>query len=961
MFFLAPDDPTRRARGRDAGWACGSCRCGGRRWVCARAERRPAGVAARAWCASRPTSRRWSERLASPGRAAAPPARSSRPRSRRSSPRTAGSARTTAPRSLFDPWRPQLAPLSVVRAGARRRRGTTARGRGGSTSGWRSGRRSSPRSAFSASRADAAGAAAAHPRGIRRALRGLSQSRQRARARAGSSSPPISSPSGSPTTSRPRAAAGGRDARSVGRGGRERGRGRGREPHRRVRRGLLQPADLAQRRARRRSRSGSRTRSWPAARSRGRPASIAHLVRGFGDDGMWYEGENYHLFALRGQLLAMGWARQAGVDMLADPSAGRAARGGAAGAGADRAARLHLPRPQGLAVRRVAGAADVPRAVGGRRSRGWATAISICGTGFARSTPRPRRRPSASTPTSTRPAPSRRAVRARAPTSPGGPCSRWRRRCPRARATWRPGNTLLESQGLAILRRGDRYASLECGAYGGGHGHPDRLHLTLHANGRHWLPDPGTGSYVARDLFWYRSTLAHNAPRLDGASQPPRDAECAAFGESGDWAWARGRCGEFTRTVVAGPRYLLDVLELSAPEEHLVELPWHPNATVGLEPPGRWEPEQAGAGEFVSATRALRARRCGRRSRAPRQRRDGATLLAPSRPRCRAAPRGRRRGCPAAGDAGDVLRAARAGLRTAAGVCGRGVGSPPPVVRGWRASGDVIEVETASGIDRHVNTSDGWDVTAEGARSRSAVCAANGAEAPPGRSSTTPGRTPDDRHGARACWIRRRWTARSTASTSRRRWSWTTRTSTGGARSRTPAPRSSPPPRRCTGTSDALYVAWTSASPSCRFRSAAAPPLRLDNEPDDIHADGIQVYLRPGARPSGLRVPRRALGRGRQHPGAARRAAPPAMPAMVRGAWQPTEQRLLADPVADRPAGVEPRGRSDADRLRPPGQSHRGRAASGDRGSWCGAAAAAGSTSAATGRIPRRFGVLELR
>jgi hypothetical protein len=30
------------------------------------------------------------------------------------------------------------------------------------------------------------------------------------------------------------------------------------------------------------------------------------------------------------------------------------------------------------------------------------------------------------------------------------------------------------------------------------------------------------------------------------------------------------------------------------------------------------------------------------------------------------------------------------------------------------------------------------------------------------------------------------------------------------------------------------------------FRPANAPPLRLDNEPDDIHSDGIQVYLRPG-------------------------------------------------------------------------------------------------------------------
>src|SRR2546427_958333 len=87
---------------------------------------------------------------------------------------------------------------------------------------------------------------------------------------------------------------------------------------------------------------------------------------------------------------------------------------------------------------------------------------------------------------------------------------------------------------------------------GGGHGHPDRLHLTLHADGVHWLADPGTGSYVSPDLFWYRSTLAHNAPRMDGASQLPGDAACEAFDEPGEWGWVRGRFGDITRTVVAG-------------------------------------------------------------------------------------------------------------------------------------------------------------------------------------------------------------------------------------------------------------------------------------------------------------------------------------------------------------------------------------------------------------------------
>ena len=51
----------------------------------------------------------------------------------------------------------------------------------------------------------------------------------------------------------------------------------------------------------------------------GQTGILAHLLQGFGEDGMWYEGDNYHLFALRGQLLALGWARLAGVDVLGDP------------------------------------------------------------------------------------------------------------------------------------------------------------------------------------------------------------------------------------------------------------------------------------------------------------------------------------------------------------------------------------------------------------------------------------------------------------------------------------------------------------------------------------------------------------------------------------------------------------------------------------------------------------------
>src|SRR5213079_41409 len=42
---------------------------------------------------------------------------------------------------------------------------------------------------------------------------------------------------------------------------------------------------------------------------------------------------------------------------------------------------------------------------------------------------------------------------------------------------------------------------------------------------------------------------------------------------------------------------------------------------------------------------------------------------------------------------------------------------------------------------------------------------------------------------------------------------------------------------------EALYVAVDIVKPELCFRSADAPPLRLDNEPDDIHSDGVQVYF----------------------------------------------------------------------------------------------------------------------
>ncbi len=151
---------------------------------------------------------------------------------------------------------------------------------------------------------------------------------------------------------------------------------------------------------------------------------------------------------------------------------------------------------------------------------------------------------------------------------------------------WRPGTTHLESTGLAIVRRdaGATYVSVDYGEPGGGHGHPDRLHLTSVLQRVPWLLDFGTGSYVAPSLPWYRSTLAHNAPLVDGQSQHPARGRCVAFDERGEYAWICAYLEPDTafdaaaiqRTVVVTPLYVLDVVQLqSETMDRRLALPWH--------------------------------------------------------------------------------------------------------------------------------------------------------------------------------------------------------------------------------------------------------------------------------------------------------------------------------------------------------------------------------------------------
>lgn len=614
----------------------------------------------------------------------------------------------------------------------------------------------------------------------------------------------------------------------------------------------------------------------------GQSGIAAHLARGFGEDGMWYEGENYHLFALRGQLIAMGWATHAAPDLLANPRlAERLALALRAPtvtalpdltfpARKDSRFGVSLAQPMYLELWEVGLAR-----LGDDSSDLWGWLRELYGS-----------------PPSIAPAFDSYLHEAGA-AAPSVPRSRadlswWSLlemspSLPAVAGGWSPASALLDSQGLPVLRDRRRYASLECGPYGGGHGHPDRLHLTLHAGGRHWLADPGTGSYVSRDLFWYRSTLAHNAPRLDGVSQPAADAWCSAFGVEGRWSWARGEFGELTRTLIAGPEYILDVLELSGSAEHLLELAWHPAGEVELVSAGSWTPD-ALAGELVSGAERLTGRG------------DGPVVLKASDGSAtlmlhllfdgdfvRAVGPGRPGGPERSTFYLSRVRAQNARL---AAVLDPSDGASR--VRAVRADGPAILVETARGneaTDRHLATAEGWEVSGPGGPVR--LGGLRRRKTPPrpliDTDRVTPQRaiavhtgTPPTLDSGLEDFDASEPIALDYEDQYRR------------SEEAYAGPEEFSATAIANWDAEALYLGVDVVKAEAVFREKDAPELRLDNEPDDLNSDGVQFYLRldpeapaygflvvPAGEDGGIRV--------RVTTGDA------GSPDMVTGAWQRTE------------------------------------------------------------------------
>ena len=568
---------------------------------------------------------------------------------------------------------------------------------------------------------------------------------------------------------------------------------------------------------------------------------IAHLGRGYGPDGMWYEGENYHLFALRGLLTGVSWARVAGIDIGDEPALAErltlalqapaltALPDTTFPARKDSRFGLSLAQPMYLELWEI-GMAWLG-SVDGEAERfftSWLTKLY------------------------------------RTPGQPAEPFESYLHEAsipgptgvPRTRAdlswwmllemtpelspesNWEAASVFMEGQGLAVLRDDGRYLSLECGAFGGGHGHPDRLHLTVYADGMLWLPDFGTGSYVANTLAWYRSTLAHNAPRLDGRSQPSGEATCEAFDVADRWGWVRGRYGDMLRTVISGPAYVLDIMDYQGSDHRVLELPWHLEGTLAFPPTAEWRPGLLAA-DHVTGVEECDCRvddpvvieaRVGERKLLTVFAFDGVMLHA-------TAP-----GRPPSGDSAEfvVIRAEGSEVRFVTLL----VSSPAVSAPALRAGPGHIEVETESGVDRHRAVDSGWAVESEagtielgGLRETPPPPPARLDLEPPMLIHAAVPFVPDTPplDGSLAGFEFSAPLGLDHEDQYRR------------SEEPYPGPEAFSASAYLNWNGDGLYLAVDVRKHDLYFRPSDAPPLLLDNEVDDIHSDGIQIYLQQDA------------------------------------------------------------------------------------------------------------------
>jgi len=154
----------------------------------------------------------------------------------------------------------------------------------------------------------------------------------------------------------------------------------------------------------------------------------------------------------------------------------------------------------------------------------------------------------------------------------------------------------LPDAGLAVLRAGEG-ADQACvffdyGQHGGGHGHFDKLNITLFANRREWLLDTGRIGYTHKEYkTWVKHTVAHNTVVIDQKDQWASTGRLLWLETNDEWSAVAAECKHANTGVMLrrwlwlSPNMLVDVYDVSCDKPATID--WLAHAvTQPIQPVG---------------------------------------------------------------------------------------------------------------------------------------------------------------------------------------------------------------------------------------------------------------------------------------------------------------------------------------------------------------------------------------
>lgn len=132
-----------------------------------------------------------------------------------------------------------------------------------------------------------------------------------------------------------------------------------------------------------------------------------------------------------------------------------------------------------------------------------------------------------------------------------------------------------QNLGVAILRSDTKSVVLKYGPHGGGHGHPDKLSISVHNGEKELITDMGTSAYGVPDFInWYRKTLSHSTVVVDSKDQKETTGQLVFFnpGSNGGSVKAETKTAypgvDMSRELKLKGNILTDIFLVSSSENH---------------------------------------------------------------------------------------------------------------------------------------------------------------------------------------------------------------------------------------------------------------------------------------------------------------------------------------------------------------------------------------------------------